>query len=105
MLLDRLRLEAGVLQLEVPALERRRLLGPEAAHDPAGLVEHVHPHADARKWDAVLLVLQLEPRRAHAQLESSARYVVDRGGHLGDQRRVPVGHAEDEYGAPQAARL
>jgi hypothetical protein len=89
----------------VPALEGRRLLRPEAAHDPAGFVEHVHPHADAREGNAVLLVLQLEPRRAHAELEPPARDVVDGGGHLRHDGRMPVRHAEHEHPAADAARV
>jgi hypothetical protein len=104
-LLDRLRLEPSVLQLEMLALERRRLLRPEAPHDPARLVEHVHPHADARKWDSVLVVLELEPGGAHSELQPPAGHVVDRRGHLRHHRGVPIGHAQDEHRAANAARV
>src|ERR671910_32917 len=103
--LHRLRLEPRVLQLEVLALERRRLLRPQAPHDPTGLVEHVHADADPRERDAVLVVLELEPRRPHPELEPAIRDVVDGRGHIRDHRRVPVGHPEHEHAAAHAARV
>ena len=104
-LLHRFGLAASVLQLEVLALERRRLLRPEAPHDPAGLVEHVHPHADARERDAVLVVLQLEPGGAHPELQPATEYVVDRGGHLRHHGRMSVGHTKHQHPAPNPARV
>src|SRR5215208_537735 len=86
--LDRLRLEASVLQLEVPALERRRLLRPEAPHDPARLVEHVHPYADARKRDSILVVLELEPGGPHPELQPPAAHASRVRRHGRQQRQA-----------------
>jgi hypothetical protein len=62
----------------VAPFERRAVLGPESADDVAGLVEHVHSLADAREPDPVLLVLELVPGGAEAELKPPARDVVDR---------------------------
>ena len=104
-LLQRLGLHLGVLELEVLALEAEPLLRPEAAQDVTGLVEHVHSHADAREGDPVLLVLDLVPGGAHPQLEPAARDVVDGGRHVRDDGRVAVGHAQHEHPAAHLARL
>ena len=100
-----LRLAPGVAQLEVAAIERRRLLRPEAAADAARLVQHVHPLADPREGDPVLVVLELVPRCAEAELEPSAGDVVDGRGHVREHGRVPVGDTDDDHPAANPRRV
>jgi hypothetical protein len=93
--LERRRFQLRVVEPVVLAVEAEAILGPEPAHYPTRLIEHVHPHAEPRERDSVLPVL-FEPGGADAVLSPTARDVVDRGRNLGGHRRVPVGDAGHE---------
>src|SRR6202011_2088522 len=77
-LLHRFRLQNGVLRLEVLALERGPLLGPQRENEPDGLLHLLDAHCrPRRKLPAVLPVLRLEPARPDAEGEAAPAYLVD----------------------------
>jgi hypothetical protein len=78
--LQRLGLTTRVAQLVVASVEGGGLLRPQRLHDRGGLAEHREALPERREWDPVLLVLELVPRAAHAQLNATAGHVVDGDG-------------------------
>jgi hypothetical protein len=63
-----------------------------------------HSLADGREVEAESGVLLLVPGGADAEDGAAAGDHVEGGDHLGEQRRVPVGHAGDERAEPDALR-
>ena len=96
-LLDRLRLAEGVGDRVVPAGERRALVVEERADQAARLTQLREPDRDGVERDAVHPVLGLMPGRAEPEDRAPARDVVERGGHLREDRGVPVGVAGHEH--------
>src|ERR1700674_4608613 len=83
----------GSVDPVVLALERRTFLGEHELDDGQGLVEAVHALPDRRKLKAVSGMLGIVPGRADAEDGATLRDHVEGGRGLGQQRRVPVGHA------------
>src|SRR5574337_786506 len=83
--------------------ECRALFGPHAPADLQRLVELPKARADGGELVAVSAVFLLVPTGAEAALEPAVADMVQAGGHLRDQRRMPVVVAGDQ-GAEADAR-
>ena len=92
-LLQRLRQAHRVGHGVVLAVHRRLRLREHAADDLAGLVERVEAAGHGLEVDAEVLVLELEPAGADAEVEAAAADVVERRRHLRGDARVAVGVA------------
>jgi hypothetical protein len=102
--LKRLGPEAGLPQGIVASAEGDCLLRPEPAEDFAGLCEPVHPFSDGWQRDPILLLGVVVPGCAEADLEPATRDLVDRRGHGGEERRMPVDDPVDQGGAADPLR-
>ena len=102
--LDALGLAVGLVEGVVGAGIGRPLLGQERDDDVARLVEAVHAVTDAEEVDPVGVRLVGVPPGAEAQLEAAVRDLIERGGHVGEDRGVPVRHAGHEHPHPQTGR-
>jgi hypothetical protein len=101
--LQRLRIAVRVDELDVPAGEGRLLVREQPDDRLTCLVEGVEPLGERGvEVDAVGLGLHLVPPRADAELEATARHDVERGGHVGEHRRMTVRHAGHEHADAQA---
>ena len=94
-ILQRLGDQRSALQAVVDPVEVGALIGEEAGDHRASLLQHVGPVPRRSEFDAVAAVLVLLPSRAEAQHQTPPADVVDRGGLLGQHRRVAVGVAGD----------
>src|SRR4051812_14096751 len=97
-LLDWLRVLGQLLRVVVlTRVGRNRLLAPEGQDLLRGLLQALHPHPDGLPFaEAVRLVLPLMPASPDAQDRAAVADHVERGGHLGRQRRVAIRDADDE---------
>jgi len=74
--LDRLRLEDRVLDMVIPAVERRSLLGPHREDEPDGLFHLSDAHRRAcREFPAILAVLCLEITGADTERQPPPRLI------------------------------
>src|SRR5262249_39104896 len=90
--LDRLWLASRVSELSVPTVERGRGVREQSDDRLDPFVEAVEPLPQRWERDAVGVALLLVPAGAEADVEPAAGHDVDRGGHVGQHRRVPVYH-------------
>ena len=88
-LLDRLGVEAGVLDLVVAAGERVLGSRPHPLQDADELSRSRVPLVVFHPCAAVLVALLLPPGAHHVEGEAAARDVIDGGGFLRDQGRKP----------------
>ena len=87
------------------ALVRRVTAAEHPGRDLEGVLEQRHPLLERWEAPAVGLVLVRLPACPEPELRPPAGDHVERGDHLGDQRRVPVARAEDELAEPDAGGL
>src|SRR5579859_650461 len=93
-LLHRLRVRDRVLHTVVAAVEVRALLRPEGLDDAQRLAEPADAMVQA--FEPVHLVLDLGPGRADAELQATARQVIDGDRLLGQQGGVSIRVAGDQ---------
>ena len=98
-------LQTGVLELDVGAVQRGRVVREQADEGLAPLVEGVEalPQGGV-EVDPVGVRLLLVPAGADPELEPPARDDVEGGGHLGEHGGVAVGHAGHEDADSQTFR-
>ena len=96
-------LVAGVLELVVLAVEVGGLLAQQAGQHLAGFLEPVEALLDGAQLDAVGARLLLVPAGADPELEASVGDDVERGGHVGQYRRVAVVDAGDQGAQAQSS--
>jgi hypothetical protein len=81
-----------------------RPVGPGAADDLELLLEQFEAHAEGRELEAIGLVLALVPACADAEIDSSARDVVDGGDRLGEHRWMAERDRRDQHAEAQPGR-
>src|SRR6516165_3677034 len=103
-LLDRLRLEYRVLDMEIPAVERRSLLGPHRKDQPDSLFHLPDAHGGTCwEFPAILAVLRLEISGADTERQPPPADQIDAGGDLRQMRGIAVAHRGGERGQTNAA--
>ena len=93
--LHRLGLAARACELHVLPVVVRHGLREQRDDRLDALIEPVEPLLQRRQRDAVGGALHLVPRGAKAEDQPATRDVVHGGGHVGQDGRMPVGHAGD----------
>src|ERR1700687_3657085 len=88
----------------VLAVHRRLFLREHATDDLTGLVQGFEAAGNRLEIDAEVLMFQLEPAGADAEVEAAAADVIERRRHLGEHARVAVGIAVHEMTEARAFR-
>ena len=101
-ILQGFRLEAGLRQGVVGTGEVALRLGKEAFDHGAGFIEARQAFGDRIEGNAILLVFVFLPACAEPQHHAAAADVIQRGRHLREYRRVPVGVAADQRAEAKA---
>src|SRR5205823_13809949 len=95
-LLDRSGGEVRFAQVVGAAVVAEGILAPQAGDYLQLLLHQVDSSRRRREVEAVGDVLGLQPAGAHTQLGATVTQVVQRGGHLGEHRRVAERDRADE---------
>jgi hypothetical protein len=102
--LNRLRLEGRVLDMEVPAVERRSFLGPHREDEPDGLLHLSDAHRWARReFPAILAVFCLEITGADTERQPPPADQIYTGRDFGQMRGIAVADRGGERGEANAA--